>query len=957
MRRRLRAYWNGTTADALMLFEEEEHPRGLGGKWRAKGGTSAALLKKVLAAGLKADPIGRDNVLVTPARGGDERILISHRQAAQYRKGNTEKGELPWVQMRRLSAVEAEKWLELGRPGKKVPEEVKLGPGYSQSAKLKNGVIHTDNVYDAVLALTQDRPVELKQPKQISTLIKALGEVTKSMVEGGETAPSFDLCKVTVKGTNLFCADHKGIPRIQMPQMDDDQTKDFIKHLGLLGFESEKDTEKSANLRATQAQLDTAKVNKFFERIKKDKDFEGDDKRLVVSNDDYVLDGHHHWAAQIAADAIDNKLGDHKTRIWRVDTDIITLYKLAMKFTGGKGGKGMGDALGLGFIDKVINWEEDKHQRVPKGEGGGGRFGTTGVPLVWKNARAIAALMGGSEGKSEKPKLQLDPDAVNVGGDEWNKETAIRLETEYQNAKPKLEQLLVDYERGVDNEGKGYVEPDEDEDEDEEYDGPPAPEEWDMLSEDSQNEIEEAYYEKTLDDYVESEVQSWRDSGGALDEAKSTLTNSSDFVFNTLKEYIEGKTEEGEPLTETNFPYYYLDIADAITMEYDSDGEGTGKVSVSFDDDKLMDPNNAPPKEQLGLPNIEPEDLSQRLTKEMRIEIIDMLKEKFEEKAKEMEDDIEPPDFTDQAKEYMQENWSSMDDGDKFAFAKWKTDVIDDLEKQYEEAQTLQTSDAPVGLLGIPETYDPLNKTSGDDYRKTQSLARRMSLDRAVQVFEERGIKMGAGVETRTALRRLDSELWSAWKSSSTSTEGQLLQVAVADELGGRLNPNTGSGGRVKLDKEAIAEQADNDYASTGGYEGILAYVRAKWETTQLLLDKADMDELELYRGIGLDEDKYAEAEASAVKEGGYIKAPMLKVVRNGAASTTFNPDVANGWSSSDNRVVLRALMPRTAAISIPAYGINVKSEQEVVVAGTAWKRWDAWLRKAPRFSDVKMAA
>jgi len=68
MRRRLRAYWDGEDyGDALkQLFEEQEHPRGLGGKWVAKGGASAKLLQKVLKAGLKADPIGGDNVLVTP---------------------------------------------------------------------------------------------------------------------------------------------------------------------------------------------------------------------------------------------------------------------------------------------------------------------------------------------------------------------------------------------------------------------------------------------------------------------------------------------------------------------------------------------------------------------------------------------------------------------------------------------------------------------------------------------------------------------------------------------------------------------------------------------------------------------------------------------------------------------------------------------------------------------------
>jgi hypothetical protein len=166
--------------------------------------------------------------------------------------------------------------------------------GYSDKAKLIDGVIHTSDVYDAVKALSEDRKVELKQPKQVSTLIKKLGEITKEMVDQGEKAPVFDLCKVTVSGTNLFCADTKGIPRIKMPQMDDDQTKEFVKLLEKKGYAVEKGKEKSEHLRATQNQLDGAKVAKFYKRIRKDPEGKGDDKRLIISRDDYVLDGHHH---------------------------------------------------------------------------------------------------------------------------------------------------------------------------------------------------------------------------------------------------------------------------------------------------------------------------------------------------------------------------------------------------------------------------------------------------------------------------------------------------------------------------------------------------------------------------------------------------------------------------------------------------------------------------------------
>jgi hypothetical protein len=47
---------------------------------------------------------------------------------------------------------------------------------------------------------------------------------------------------------------------------------------------------------------------------------------------------------------------------------------------------------------------------------------------------------------------------------------------------------------------------------------------------------------------------------------------------------------------------------------------------------------------------------------------------------------------------------------------------------------------------------------------------------------------------------------------------------------------------------------------------------------------------------------------------------------------------------------------PGTAIFSLPVYGKNIHEEQEVVVTRTAWKKWDAWLNKAPSFTAVPIA-
>jgi len=221
-----------------------------------------------------------------------------------------------------------------GAPAK--PKDAKHpGKGYSPGAwEDAKGVIHTSNVYDAQRALFEDRKVELTQIKQVSTLIKRLGETAAEMAEAGEQAPVFNLCNVSVEGTNLFCAEQIGIPRVKMPVIPAKRTKDFVNHLKSLGYETAKSTERGDYLRATQSEIDGAKVAVSMKRIRK----EGFYKRLVVSRDNYILDGHHTWAAQLGVDAEDNTLkGDKHVKITRVDIPIIKLIEIADAWTKAQG--------------------------------------------------------------------------------------------------------------------------------------------------------------------------------------------------------------------------------------------------------------------------------------------------------------------------------------------------------------------------------------------------------------------------------------------------------------------------------------------------------------------------------------------------------------------------------------------------------------------------------------------
>lgn len=209
------------------------------------------------------------------------------------------------------------------------------GEGYSKHAvERADGSIYTTDVKDAARALYEGKKVELDQPKKVSTLIRELGKEAQRWQAAGQKAPLFNLCDVTVSGTNLFCVESKGIPRIEMPQMDEEQTKKFVKYLKEQGYKVKRGRELAANLRATQNELNGAKVAANMDKIER----QGDTKapRLIISKDDYILDGHHRWAAKIGIDVKDNKF-DTEMKTSRVNISITKLLEEADKFTGGKG--------------------------------------------------------------------------------------------------------------------------------------------------------------------------------------------------------------------------------------------------------------------------------------------------------------------------------------------------------------------------------------------------------------------------------------------------------------------------------------------------------------------------------------------------------------------------------------------------------------------------------------------
>lgn len=267
-------------------------------------------------------------------------------------------------------------------------------------------IITTSDIDVAVRELHAGRKVILNQRREVSTLIEELGRVAREMVDKGEKAPDFDLCNVSVKGTNLFCHDSKGIPRMHMPQLSgiplpgskaDKLPKDkhggvniageFQKHLDALGYKTEDVDERADYLRATQNQLNGVKVAGIANAMRAGK---LKDRRLYVSKENYIVDGHHNWAAKIAVDFDDNKTGDLKMPVARVNVDILTLLEVSKKFAK-EWGIPQASVSNMGAFSvkpkrkkktEFLSILKFNKYHEPAGSGSGGRFASAsgGVP-------------------------------------------------------------------------------------------------------------------------------------------------------------------------------------------------------------------------------------------------------------------------------------------------------------------------------------------------------------------------------------------------------------------------------------------------------------------------------------------------------------------------------------------------------------------------------------------------
>jgi hypothetical protein len=298
---------------------------------------------------------------------------------------------------------------ELG-PGGYPPrstERVLRMPGVAGGTGTETDPFVTDDVNTAAILLAEgEHRIKLRTPKEVAVLMDRLKELVDEAKAAGRAAPTYDLCKISV-GDNLFCAENKGYPRIKMPQLgtnapahgsimdqrlasmqlaammsgekipdEINMSGEFMDHLRSRGIEVKVVQTPASHLRATQNELNGAKVagmvdwketaqaaapkvaelndrydageltpDAYLEAARAagaqiPKDLTGvaaveavrpqsvwTPRRIITTSDNYIVDGHHGWASDVA---IQYGSGEEvMVESYQIDADIIDVLNMA----------------------------------------------------------------------------------------------------------------------------------------------------------------------------------------------------------------------------------------------------------------------------------------------------------------------------------------------------------------------------------------------------------------------------------------------------------------------------------------------------------------------------------------------------------------------------------------------------------------------------------------------------
>lgn len=113
----------------------------------------------------------------------------------------------------------------------------------------------------------------------------------------------------------------KGLPRHEMPQISRQHFDDYFAYLGKHGAKVHRAAVRAGDLKPIQGEINQKMVRSIMGLGKG-----GFGKPVIVSADDFILDGHHRWLALLQTDP------DAEMDAWKVETDMDTLLRLTKAY-------------------------------------------------------------------------------------------------------------------------------------------------------------------------------------------------------------------------------------------------------------------------------------------------------------------------------------------------------------------------------------------------------------------------------------------------------------------------------------------------------------------------------------------------------------------------------------------------------------------------------------------------
>jgi len=195
--------------------------------------------------------------------------------------------------------------------------------------------------------VVRSRLEEAKQHQDFASVLLLLDIINKAI----DSKSDYNLCDLPT-----MCRDNIGINRINMPQLGGfavpgspadelpknkyggvDAKEQFANYLiNERGFNVTAENVPAADLKATQDELVGSKVAGIWWAMQDPNSpvsQEINNDYIFISKDNYILDGHHRWAAVLGDAFRKGRLKDTTIRVKRIDADIKNLVPIAMQWT------------------------------------------------------------------------------------------------------------------------------------------------------------------------------------------------------------------------------------------------------------------------------------------------------------------------------------------------------------------------------------------------------------------------------------------------------------------------------------------------------------------------------------------------------------------------------------------------------------------------------------------------